>query len=250
LTAQSGLSPDEARADRDFHGRLVESAVGAHLANAAASGACEVYYWREHNREVDFVVRAGARLVGIEVKSARRRASCSWGATGSRSTSSCPGPWNIGRGPDRGRYGQCILSSPITMPAATPTRPRWIHVGQARDFAEGRGVAVRAGEHRVAIFRIGGALRAIQDACPHMGASLADGRIDGGQRVVCHMHGWTFDLDTGRPEGGRANCARIYAIDTRGDEVWIRLPDAPPPPKEDEWVPWSDDMLNKRGGMT
>ena len=33
-----------------------ESAVGAHLANAAAAGDCALYYWRERNREVDFVV--------------------------------------------------------------------------------------------------------------------------------------------------------------------------------------------------
>ncbi|MGH7339080.1 MAG: ATP-binding protein [Candidatus Rokuibacteriota bacterium] len=45
MTAQSGLSPAEARADRRFYGRLVESAVGAHLANAMAPGVCEVFYW-------------------------------------------------------------------------------------------------------------------------------------------------------------------------------------------------------------
>jgi predicted AAA+ superfamily ATPase len=39
VTAQSGLSPEEARTDRECRGRLIESAVGAHLANAAASGA-------------------------------------------------------------------------------------------------------------------------------------------------------------------------------------------------------------------
>lgn len=71
LTAQSGLSPAEARADTEFWGRLTESAVGAHLANAEASGDCELFYWREGNREVDFVVRAGRRLVAIEVKSGR-----------------------------------------------------------------------------------------------------------------------------------------------------------------------------------
>lgn len=71
MTAQSGLSPQEARAEREFRGRLVESAVGAHLANAAAMGLCEVFYWRERNREVDFVVRAGRTVVGIEVKSGR-----------------------------------------------------------------------------------------------------------------------------------------------------------------------------------
>ena len=71
LTAQSGLTPAEARADREFWGRLTESAVGAHLANAAASGLCEVFYWREGNREVDFVLRSGRVVVGIEVKSGR-----------------------------------------------------------------------------------------------------------------------------------------------------------------------------------
>jgi predicted AAA+ superfamily ATPase len=71
LTAQSGLSPEEALADRQFWGRLTESAVGAHLANAAACGVCEAFYWRERNREVDFVVRAGRTLIAIEVKSGR-----------------------------------------------------------------------------------------------------------------------------------------------------------------------------------
>ncbi len=71
LSALSGLTLAEARADADFWGRLAESAVGAHLANAAASGTGEVFYWRERNREVDFVVKAGRRLTAIEVKSRR-----------------------------------------------------------------------------------------------------------------------------------------------------------------------------------
>lgn len=73
ITAQSGLTPAQARSDHEFWGRLVESAVGAHLANAAAAGICELFYWRERNREVDFVVRAGRELVAIEVKTARVR---------------------------------------------------------------------------------------------------------------------------------------------------------------------------------
>jgi hypothetical protein len=71
LTAQSGLTPAEARADHEFWGRLTESAVGAHLANAAARGLCELYYWREGNREVDFVLRSGRVVVALEVKSGR-----------------------------------------------------------------------------------------------------------------------------------------------------------------------------------
>jgi len=71
ITAQAALSLGEARADRAFWGRLTESAVGAHLANAAARGACQLFYWRERNREVDFVVLVGPSLVAIEVKSGR-----------------------------------------------------------------------------------------------------------------------------------------------------------------------------------
>lgn len=71
MTAACGYSLAEARADREFWGRLVESAVGAHLANAAMRGECTLHYWRERNHEVDFVVRAGRRLTAIGVKSGR-----------------------------------------------------------------------------------------------------------------------------------------------------------------------------------
>ena len=43
------------------------------LANAAAAGECQVFYWRERSREVDFVVRAGRKVAAIEVKTNRRR---------------------------------------------------------------------------------------------------------------------------------------------------------------------------------
>jgi predicted AAA+ superfamily ATPase len=71
MTANCGYGLTEARADREFWGRLVESAVGAHLANAAMRGECSLYYWRERNHEVDFVVRAKQQLTSIEVKSGR-----------------------------------------------------------------------------------------------------------------------------------------------------------------------------------
>ncbi|MCC7329523.1 MAG: ATP-binding protein [Gammaproteobacteria bacterium] len=71
MTVTAGLSPADVRADHEFFGRLVESAIGAHLANAAAAGECELYYWRDRGQEVDFVVRSRSRLVTIEVKSGR-----------------------------------------------------------------------------------------------------------------------------------------------------------------------------------
>lgn len=72
MSCFSGYSFDQARADRTFWGRLVESAVGAHLMNTAHPN-CHVYYWREGGVEVDFVLQDGNKLLAVEVKSGKTR---------------------------------------------------------------------------------------------------------------------------------------------------------------------------------
>ena len=52
-------------------GRLIESAVGAYLLARGNEEGFEVYWWRERDREVDFVIKKGSRLTAIEVKSGR-----------------------------------------------------------------------------------------------------------------------------------------------------------------------------------
>ena len=68
MSAGSGYTKAEAKADRSYWGRLVESAVGAHLYNTGHPD-CNLYYWRESSREVDFVIERGKKLTAIEVKS-------------------------------------------------------------------------------------------------------------------------------------------------------------------------------------
>ncbi|MFZ1642590.1 MAG: ATP-binding protein [Candidatus Contendobacter sp.] len=72
ISAQLPQTFDAVRQDGELWGRLVESAVGAHLLNAAPPGL-EVTYWRDRNREVDFVLRHGAKTLAIEVKSGRNK---------------------------------------------------------------------------------------------------------------------------------------------------------------------------------
>ena len=72
MSALSGYTFQEARADRTFWGRLVESAVGAHLFNTG-SPEVRLHYWRHRNHEVDFVLVRGPRIAGVEVKSGARR---------------------------------------------------------------------------------------------------------------------------------------------------------------------------------
>jgi uncharacterized protein len=45
---------------------------GAHLAGIALAGECNLFYWREVSKEVDFILRRNGKLAAIEVKSGRR----------------------------------------------------------------------------------------------------------------------------------------------------------------------------------
>lgn len=74
MSALSTYTFDEARADRGYWGRVVESAVGAHLCNSAAVGT-SIHYWRESPLEVDFVIGSRKRLAAVEVKTGRSSTS-------------------------------------------------------------------------------------------------------------------------------------------------------------------------------
>jgi hypothetical protein len=75
ISAQSDVALDDAKRQPDLWGRLVESAVGAHLINGSVGTPLRVHYWREASGEVDFILRKGKWTTAIEVKSGRRRDS-------------------------------------------------------------------------------------------------------------------------------------------------------------------------------
>lgn len=72
LTAQSTTKFEEVILDPKEWGRLVESSVGAHLINNSVSEGYNLYYWRERNDEVDYIIKYGDKIIGLEVKSGRR----------------------------------------------------------------------------------------------------------------------------------------------------------------------------------
>jgi uncharacterized protein len=74
MSATGSHGFDEARADRSHWGRLVESAVGAHLLNTADADT-HIHYWREGALEVDFVIERRGKLLAVEVKSGQARLS-------------------------------------------------------------------------------------------------------------------------------------------------------------------------------
>lgn len=69
LSAQSNSLFQEISVNPKEWGRLVESSVGAHLINHSVSERYNLYYWREGNNEVDFILEKGNKVIALEVKS-------------------------------------------------------------------------------------------------------------------------------------------------------------------------------------
>jgi len=73
VSALDTRAPQQAREDHAWWGRVVENAVGAHLANGLLGTGFDLLHWREGRAEVDFVVAGGGRVWALEVKSGRPR---------------------------------------------------------------------------------------------------------------------------------------------------------------------------------
>src|ERR1700722_10928024 len=105
----------------------------------------------------------------------------------------------------------------------------FVTVCKADELAEGQAKTVSVGGKLVALFHDGGGFHAIDDTCPHMGASLADGFVEDGT-VTCPWHAWRFRLN----DGAWADYPRIkigcYPVRVEGDAVQIEVP-APPVPR-------------------
>lgn len=73
VSAQSSLSYEEARHDPEYWGHLTESTIGAYLLNSIRGTSIKLYYWREGNEEVDFILEYGKKIIAIEVKSNKKK---------------------------------------------------------------------------------------------------------------------------------------------------------------------------------
>ena len=76
------------------------------------------------------------------------------------------------------------------------TERRWTRITEAKNIPPREGRAVRVGNIELAIFNLNGRFLAIENECPHQGGPLCDGIVSG-TAVVCPLHAWSFDLETG-----------------------------------------------------
>jgi nitrite reductase (NADH) small subunit len=74
---------------------------------------------------------------------------------------------------------------------------RWVRITQAEDIPLREGRSVQIAGHEIAIFNLGDRFLAVENRCPHRGGPLADGIVSG-RTVVCPLHAWKVDLESGR----------------------------------------------------
>ncbi|MBL8754521.1 MAG: Rieske 2Fe-2S domain-containing protein [Planctomycetes bacterium] len=98
----------------------------------------------------------------------------------------------------------------------------WVDVGALADLKFAPGAPVKVGEHWVALFRDGGDLFAIDNACPHASAPLCDGTQFGG-KVACWMHHWEFDLRSGACDVGKDWGVRTWPVRVVDGRVQIQV---------------------------
>ncbi|GJQ33902.1 MAG: hypothetical protein HBSAPP04_27410 [Ignavibacteriaceae bacterium] len=75
ISSQDDKTLKEVLSMPDEWGRIVESAIGAHLINYSITEKYNVFYWRERNDEIDFVIEKNKKVIGMEVKSSTVKSS-------------------------------------------------------------------------------------------------------------------------------------------------------------------------------
>jgi nitrite reductase/ring-hydroxylating ferredoxin subunit len=95
-------------------------------------------------------------------------------------------------------------------------------VGPLGAFPEGEGVRVEVGGIGIALFRRGNRVYAVGDSCPHMGASLSEGYLDG-CNVVCPWHGWVFKLEDGSSIFDENACVPVFRVTVEEGEIVVEV---------------------------
>jgi 3-phenylpropionate/trans-cinnamate dioxygenase ferredoxin subunit len=118
--------------------------------------------------------------------------------------------------------------SPLPRSDEASSAARWLPTIESARLAEGGRWLLKREGHDIALFRIDGRIYAIADGCPHAGASLATGKLDG-TTVSCRAHGLRFDLASGRQCGVALGLqARRYAVREADGRIEVDLGPAAP----------------------
>jgi nitrite reductase (NADH) small subunit/3-phenylpropionate/trans-cinnamate dioxygenase ferredoxin subunit len=98
----------------------------------------------------------------------------------------------------------------------------FVTVAEVGAIPEGEGRSFQVGDRFVAVFNYRGEFRAIDDLCPHMGASLGAGYLDEDGVVTCPWHAWRFNVCSGKwADNPRLGIDR-FEVRVQDDQIQVR----------------------------
>jgi nitrite reductase (NADH) small subunit len=101
------------------------------------------------------------------------------------------------------------------------TEPRWTPITEAVNIPPRQGRRVTVGGKELAIFNINGRFLTVDNRCPHRGGPLSDG-IVAGATIVCPLHGWRFDLESGLAARATAPaCVSVFPTRVENGIVFV-----------------------------
>lgn len=101
--------------------------------------------------------------------------------------------------------------------------PEFVTVAKVGSIAEGHGASFQVGDRLVAVFFHEGKYRAIDDLCPHMGASLGAGEVDEEGNVACPWHAWRFCVSSGAWADNPRLKVDAFEVRVQGDKIQVRI---------------------------
>jgi 3-phenylpropionate/trans-cinnamate dioxygenase ferredoxin subunit len=99
---------------------------------------------------------------------------------------------------------------------------RQIPVASVDELALGQRKLAFIDGRSIVVFNIGGTIHAIDNSCPHNGASLASGKLDG-NILTCPAHGLRFDLSTGCTPGAHPLCLTTFPVQKLEGKLRIEM---------------------------
>ena len=97
---------------------------------------------------------------------------------------------------------------------------QFVKITTTSDLALGRAKAFQVNDKTIALFNVNGNYYAIDDACPHRGASLAESICKNG-KVFCSWHLFDFDLKTGECGAIPDFPVQTYELKIEGNEIFV-----------------------------
>lgn len=101
----------------------------------------------------------------------------------------------------------------------------FVTVSKVGSIPEGQGASFPVGDRLVAVFNQGGNYTAIDDVCPHMGASLGAGQLDEEGKVMCPWHAWRFDVCDGTWCDNPTLKIDTFEVRVEGEDIQVKVID-------------------------